>query len=80
MKDYLLYQGITDITGSRDAIRQAFNSGLISNGEDWMQMIDDRIRTVHTYNEEAAGSVRQHIAGMYAELFEQFYHRMQEYL
>lgn len=43
MKDYLQFQGILEITGSRDAIRQSFNLGIIENGELWMQMISDRI-------------------------------------
>lgn len=61
LKDYLVYQGIVGITGSRDAIRQAFALGIIEQGEEWMQMIDDRIRTVHTYNEEAAKVLEKNI-------------------
>ena len=30
MKDYFLYQGNTAITGSRDAIREAFQKGLLA--------------------------------------------------
>ncbi len=33
MKDYFAYQGNADITGSRDAIREAFDKGLITDGE-----------------------------------------------
>jgi nucleotidyltransferase substrate binding protein (TIGR01987 family) len=36
LKDYLQYQGIEAITGSRDATRIAFRNGLISNGDTWM--------------------------------------------
>ena len=33
LKDFLEYQGLTDIFGSRDAIRKAFQAGLIEDGE-----------------------------------------------
>ena len=33
MKDYFLYQGNPEISGSRDAIRSAFKDGLITDGE-----------------------------------------------
>lgn len=32
MKDYLVYEGIQNITGSRSATRESFNKGLIDNG------------------------------------------------
>ncbi len=33
LKDYFIYQGNSLITGSRDATREAFNKGLIRDGE-----------------------------------------------
>lgn len=42
MKDYFADQGNISITGSRDAIREAFNKGLITDGEGWMEMIRSR--------------------------------------
>jgi nucleotidyltransferase substrate binding protein (TIGR01987 family) len=35
IKDYYTFQGVTDIQGSRDAFRLAFNRGLIRDGENW---------------------------------------------
>jgi nucleotidyltransferase substrate binding protein (TIGR01987 family) len=80
MKDYLVYQGIVGITGSRDAIRQAFNKGLIHDGEVWFQMIDDRIITVHTYNEAMAEMIEKRISQTHYPLFAQFYQTMKQYL
>lgn len=54
LRDYLRWQGSTSVTGSRDAIREAFSAGLVDDGERWMQMLQDRNRTSHTYNEETA--------------------------
>lgn len=42
MKDYLTYQGNFEIRGSRDATREGFSMGLISDGEIWMEMIKSR--------------------------------------
>jgi nucleotidyltransferase substrate binding protein (TIGR01987 family) len=76
LKDYLIYQGHTGITGSRDAIRMAFQQGIITNGEHWMRMIDDRILTVHTYDEETAEQVEQRIVSLYYELFLSLYKQL----
>ncbi len=51
LKDYLNWQGETEITGARDAIRESFKRGLIEEGQTWMAMLQDRNRTSHTYNE-----------------------------
>lgn len=65
LKDYLSYQGITEIIGSRDAFRVAYNRKLITNGEIWMQMIESRIKSSHTYNEEIAKEIVTEIKQSY---------------
>ncbi len=65
LKDYFEYQGEVGITGSRSAIRQSFKSGLIENGQRWMDMVDDRIATVHTYNQKTADDIAQRIIDSY---------------
>ena len=52
IKDFYESQGETDIQGSRDAFQLAFKRGLIDEGEIWMEMLKDRNRTSHTYNEK----------------------------
>ena len=42
MKDFLEEQGRTDLFGSKNAVKEAFNVGLISNGEVWLEMIKIR--------------------------------------
>lgn len=61
LKDFLVWQGIDGIVGSRDTIREAFSKGLISDGHAWMQMLTDRNRTSHTYNEETAEAILANI-------------------
>jgi nucleotidyltransferase substrate binding protein (TIGR01987 family) len=36
LKDFLEYQGQTDIYGSRDVIRQSFSLQLIEDGDGWI--------------------------------------------
>ncbi len=54
IKDYLSWQGVADIIGSRDTIREGFSKQLIVDGDVWMNMLQDRNRTSHTYNKETA--------------------------
>lgn len=76
MKDYLTYQGITGITGSRDAIREAFRQNLVNDGEGWMETIVSRNRAAHTYNEEVAREIVDKTVSCYLGLFEAFAGRM----
>jgi nucleotidyltransferase substrate binding protein (TIGR01987 family) len=48
LKDYLQDQGYQNIKGSKDATRQAFKVELITNGEQWMAMIQSRNKSLHT--------------------------------
>jgi nucleotidyltransferase substrate binding protein (TIGR01987 family) len=74
IKDYLSFQVQTGITGSRDAFRQAFQKEMINDGEIWMQMIDDRILSVHTYDAETAETIRQNIQKEYFNCFRELYY------
>ena len=77
MKDYFFYQGNSDIYGARDAVREAFNKGLIADGEMWMEMIKSRNQSSHTYNLEVALEISQKIINEYGKLFNAFLQRMQ---
>lgn len=77
MKDYFVYQGNPDITGSRDAIRTAFKAGLINDGEGWMEMIKSRNQSSHTYNESVANEICGKILASYHGLFADFENHMQ---
>tara|TARA_Y100000389_G_scaffold186385_1_gene206696 strand:+ start:4520 stop:4915 length:396 start_codon:yes stop_codon:yes gene_type:complete len=52
LADFIKARGNAEIYGSKDTSREAFNLGLINNGEIWMDMIVSRNMTSHTYNEE----------------------------
>lgn len=71
LKDYLEYQGVNNIVGSRDASRAAFQNALIQDGEVWMQMIAARNQTLHTYNLKVAQSVVESILNRFYPAFNQ---------
>jgi nucleotidyltransferase substrate binding protein (TIGR01987 family) len=78
LKDYYEYQGVTNLQGSRDAFRLAFNRGLISDGEAWMKMIESRSKTSHTYNEETADEIASAVLNQYYSLFKSLQKTMEE--
>lgn len=69
LKDFLESRGNSELFGSRDVTRSAFGLGLIEHGEVWMQMIQSRNQTTHTYNEATVAQISGAIIGSYvAEL------------
>lgn len=76
MKDYFIYQGRSDLTGSRDATRAAFSVQLIQDGEGWMEMITSRNQSSHTDNRATAEALAERIVQRYAALFTAFAERM----
>lgn len=77
MKDFAEYQGNFEIKGSRDATREAFKMKLISNGEVWMDMISNRNRSSHTYDEETAKEIYNKIITDYYPAFLEFSENME---
>ena len=69
LKDYLEYQGVAEIVGSRDASRLAFQNSLVLDGEVWMQMIAARNQTSHTYNLKIAQAVVESILSQFYPAF-----------
>ncbi|WP_448520648.1 nucleotidyltransferase substrate binding protein [Rhodoflexus sp.] len=80
MKDFLEYEGITGIVGSRGAVREAFNKGLITQGQTWMDMIESRNYTVHTYHSDILAVEFTKIVSLYVPLFTEFREKMKTYL
>jgi nucleotidyltransferase substrate binding protein (TIGR01987 family) len=78
IKDYYQYQGITDIQGSRDAFRTAFKQGLIKDGETWMEMVENRIQTTHTYNYSVARDIAKEIINKYHNQFKELESKLEK--
>ena len=80
MKDFLEYEGFQNVLGPRSATKEAFNKALISDGQIWMDMIESRNKTVHTYHENILEVEYKKIVKLYFPLFEEFYNKMKPLL
>lgn len=78
MQDYLKAQGEVDVFGSKIATRLAFNRELINQGEIWLDMIETRNITVHTYDEKILNEQFQKVVNNYLPLFLQFQQRLEK--
>lgn len=77
IKDFYEAQGEGELQGSRDAIQLAFKRGLIKHGDVWMQMLKDRNRTSHTYNEDTAKEIAENILLYYFSMFYELKNRLE---
>ena len=68
LKDYLEEQGFIEINTPRNAIKKAFEIELISNGHEWMELLQDRNLSAHTYDEQKASELEQLIHHKYFPL------------
>jgi nucleotidyltransferase substrate binding protein (TIGR01987 family) len=69
LKDYLEYQGVLEMAGSRDVIREAYKVNLITNGQEWMNMLSSRNLTSHSYNQDTADEIADAVINVYFDLF-----------
>lgn len=72
LKDYLADQGVSGISGSRDAVREAVVRELLPAGTEdtWMAMIRSRNVTSHTYNPALAHEIATLIQRSYSPALE----------
>jgi len=77
LKDFLESRGELELYGSKDATRRAFQAGLIANGSVWMEMIESRNLTSHTYNEETAAAIANTVIETYVAEFATFREKME---
>jgi nucleotidyltransferase substrate binding protein (TIGR01987 family) len=76
LKDYLEYEGIQGLVGSRGAAREAFKRGLVTDGDVWMDMIAKRNLSSHTYNAGVAQELVSQIIERYHPAFTALRHEM----
>lgn len=78
LKDYLEAEGFApeDVRSPRAAIRQAFAQAVVADGAGWLRMLDDRNRTVHTYDEAAAAQVAHNVATAWLPLLTALHARL----
>ena len=82
VKDYLEEQGFVDIKSPRGALKKAFEVNILENGHEWMELLQDRNLTAHTYDEQKATDMEHLIQDKYfpilKELLESFKQKLNE--
>jgi len=77
LKDYLESEGYT-VDSPRDALKQGFQINLIENGHVWMQALEDRNLTTHTYDEKTSLKVEKMIRETYFPAVKQLYDTLKQ--
>lgn len=79
MKDYLESQELI-VKSPREAIKQAFQIGLIEDGHIWIDGLADRNLTVHTYDEKLAEKMINDIVNVYFPVLKKLYNKLNKEL
>lgn len=72
LKAFFLYQGNPNIDGSRAAFQAAVDVGLLADEDAWMQIVEDRSRALHAYDEAIANALGQNIPQHHLVWFKHF--------
>lgn len=80
MKIYLEYEGIEELKSPRSTIKEAFKYELIEEGDAWIDMMIDRNKTSHVYDEETALQIYNSIKSNHVKLLERLLNKMEELL
>lgn len=78
MKIYLEYTGISEMKSPRAVIREAFSYGLIEDGEQWIDMMVDRNKTSHLYDEDEAKLIYDKVKEYYNIILSKLAERMEK--
>ena len=68
-RDVLLYNGI-EVDHPRAVIKEAFQKKFFEEGDAWIQMLEDRNKTSHIYDEREALQIYDKIKKNYCHLLE----------
>ena len=73
LQDYLEEQGFTEVTSPRSALKKSFEIGIISEGHTWLELLENRNLTSHTYDEETVTTIEKLIREKYYVMLENLY-------
>ena len=78
MKKYLDENLVLEVYSPRSVIKESYKQDLIENGELWLDILEDRNLTSHTYDENTANRIKDNIFNKYVLEFEKFIKRIKE--
>lgn len=76
LKDYLEYKGI-HVKTPRDSIKKAFETEIISDGDSWIDMMIDRNKTSHIYDETEARAIYKKIKDYHIHLLRELREKLE---
>ncbi|MGB9975637.1 nucleotidyltransferase substrate binding protein [Thermovenabulum sp.] len=79
LKDILEYEGI-EVKSPRSAIKEGYKAGLVSDGEAWIDMMIDRNKTSHIYDEKEAKAIYNKIKSFYVGLLRELKNCAERYI
>jgi nucleotidyltransferase substrate binding protein (TIGR01987 family) len=77
IQDLLKYRGYQGISGPKPVLTQAFQDGLITDGEAWSLMNEARNSSSHTYDSTRAEEIAKNIIDTYYHLFRDLEKRLE---
>ncbi len=78
LKDYLSSENVGDFNSPRSVMKESYKMGLITEGELWLDMLEDRNLTSHTYDEIVANTIRDNILNTHYTLLKKLKEKMEE--
>ncbi|MEO6638973.1 MAG: nucleotidyltransferase substrate binding protein, partial [Ginsengibacter sp.] len=72
IQDILNSRGYVDLKGPKPVIKQAFRDGIIMDGQEWINMLEDRNKSTHLYDETLALEIFERIQLQYLALLVDF--------
>lgn len=78
MKKYLDENLVLEVYSPRSVIKESYKQDLIENGELWLDILEDRNLTSHTYDENTANRIKDNIVNKYVLEFEKFIKKIKE--
>ena len=67
-----------EATYPKDVLREAFKGMLINEEDVWLQMLEDRNKTSHAYNQDLADEIYNHITTNYYPILESTYLKLKQ--
>ncbi|GEN46404.1 nucleotidyltransferase substrate binding protein [Alkalibacillus haloalkaliphilus] len=79
MKDYLEAEGYI-VKSPRETIKQAYQNGIINDGHIWLEALNKRNLTTHTYDDDLALTLISEINKKYFPEIKWFYEKLKREL
>lgn len=79
IKAYLEYTGTyVEILGTKGILKNAFEMGIIKDGDTWIEMLEDRNSSTHRYSYEMTRIEYNNIKNKYVKLFEDLKEKLEK--